>query len=328
MKERSHILHHLAWRAAGAGLLLLILSVVIFALMGLMPGDPIDLAVQANPELSSEDAARLRAYYGLDQPWHARYALWLKGALSGNFGISRSFNAPVWDVLAPRLLNTLYLVGLSLLLAVALALPLAIIAARRPYGWLDSGINFFCFAGISIPPFWLAMMLILIFAVTLQWLPAGGVLPVGAADEIGLRLRHLILPVTCLTLLTVGDFTRFIRAELLNQMSRDHIRTARAKGLPETQVLLRHALRAALVPAVTVIALSLGTVFSGALITEIVFAYLGMGKLIFDAITLNDYNLAMASLMLASAMVLLGNFLADIAYLLLDPRIRMGAQHG
>ena len=302
-----------------AGLLLL-LSFVIYGLIGLMPGDPIDLMRSADPRVSAADITRLKAVYGLDRPLVDRYFAWLGDALRGELGYSRLFAAPVWSTLLPRLGNSLLLMGSSFALALGVALVLGTAAARHPNSRLDNAINLFCFAGISIPTFWLALVLILVFAAGLGWLPASGIATTGAAD-LGDRLRHLVLPAATLTLASVGGYTRYVRAAMHEALAQDHIRTARAKGASETRVVLHHALRTALVPVTTILALSFGGLVSGALVTETMFAYPGMGKLIFDAVMGNDYNLALAALLLAAVTTMLANLGADLAYAWLDPRV-------
>jgi len=300
-------------------IVLALISFATYGLIGLMPGDPIDIMVMSNPDLSPADAARLKTLYGLDQPIVERYLRWAANALGGDLGYSRLHTRPVTEVLWPRLGNTVLLLGLSLVLAIALAIPLGIIAAVKRYSALDYGINLFCFAGVSVPPFWLALMLIILFAVQLNWLPAGGMGAPGAGFLE--RLPSLVLPVLTLTVLSVGSFIRFMRAAMLQTMRQDYIRTARAKGAAPGRVVIGHALRNALIPLATVIALSFGGLFSGALITETMFAWLGMGKTIYDAILGSDYNLALIGLLLATALTLFGNFLADVAYVALDPRV-------
>jgi peptide/nickel transport system permease protein len=299
-----------------------IMSFVVYALIGLMPGDPIDLMISSNPRLSPADALRLKALYGLDKPLIERYFAWARAALSGDFGYSRLYLQPVLNVLVPRLANTALLMGASLLCAYALALPLAIIAARRPGSLIDGVVNLLAFAGISVPSFWLALMLILVFAATLGWFPAGGVATIGDSS-LPDRLHHLVLPVATLTLVSMGAHLRYIRASMIETLRQDFIRTARAKGAGEFRVLVGHALRNAFIPVVTVLALSFGNLFSGALITETMFAYPGMGKLIYDSILGNDFNLALAGLLLATVMVLISNLAADIAYAAIDPRIAL-----
>ncbi len=300
---------------------LFVMSIVIYGLIGLMPGDPVDLMISADPDVTAEDAIRLRAIYGLDQPLWSRYLNWLSAAASGDFGYSRLYATPVWQAILPALSNTLVLLLASLALALAIALPAGIFAATRPYSLADYGINLAAFAGISMPPFWLGILLILVFSVFLGWLPAGGTAESAGATGMWERLQFLILPIAALTIAGVGGHTRYMRASMIETLRQDYIRTARAKGLGESRVVLGHALRNAMIPVVTVIALDLGVLFSGALITESVFAYPGMGKLIFDAIMGNDYNLALVGLLMATALTLLGNLLADVAYAALDPRI-------
>ncbi len=315
------MLSFLARRSLHSLIVLFVMSFIIYVLIGLMPGDPVDLMISADPDITSEDAIRLRAIYGLDQPLWSRYLHWLGAALTRDFGYSRLYAQPVWDAIIPALGNTLGLLISSLTLALVIALPAGIFAATRPYSLSDYGINLAAFAGLSIPPFWLGILLILLFAVTLGWLPAGGTADAGGATALWESLQYLILPIASLTIAGVGGHTRYMRASMIETLRQDYIRTARAKGLSESRVVLGHALRNAMIPVVTVIALDLGVLFSGALITETVFAYPGMGKLIFDAIMGNDYNLALVGLLLATALTLIGNLLADIAYASLDPRI-------
>ncbi|HLI12595.1 MAG TPA: ABC transporter permease [Alphaproteobacteria bacterium] len=313
---------YLSNRLLQAILVLLIMSAVIYWLIGLMPGDPIDLMLSANPKLTPADVARLKALYGLDQPLYLRYFHWLVAALHGDLGYSRSFSLPVLAVLMPRLGNTAWLMGASFVIAVAAAVPIGVAAAMRPQGQFDTLINLLCFAGISIPSFWLALLLIAFFAVDLGWLPAGGIVTIGDGSLLD-RVRHLILPVAALAVLSIAGFTRYTRAEMLEVMGEDYVRAARAKGLPEPVILFKHALRNALIPVVTVIGLDFGALFSGALVIETMFAYPGMGKLIYDSIMGNDFNLAMIALLFATLMTILANLLADLCVGWLDPRIRI-----
>ncbi len=300
---------------------ILVMSFIIYGLIGLMPGDPIDLMITSDPNITPEDAARLRALYGLDTPIIERYWHWLQGALTGDFGFSRMFARPVFDVIWPALGNTALLLGLSFVFALVIALPLGIIAAARPYSGLDYGINLFVFAGISVPPFWLGLLLIALFAVIFGILPAGGTAAASGASGIWESAKYLVLPIASLTIASIGGHTRYMRASMIETLRHDYIKTARAKGLSEVQVITRHALRNALIPVVTVIALDFGYLFSGALVTETIFAYPGMGKLIFDSIMGNDYNLALVTLLFATGLTLFGNFMADAAYIWLDPRL-------
>jgi peptide/nickel transport system permease protein len=315
------MLRFIAVRLLQALVVLLVMSFLIYGLIGLMPGDPIDLMINANPNLSPADAARLRTLYGLDLPIWQRYLNWLTAALQGDLGYSRMVSQPVLEVLEPRLLNTLLLLSVSLALSLAIAIPLGVFAARRPNSATDTAVNLLCFAGISVPPFWLALLFIILFSVTFGILPAGGMAPVGGDGGLGERLPYLVMPVATLTLVSIGGYTRFVRAAVLEQLRQDYIRTARAKGVSERGVVWRHALRNAMIPVVTIVALGFGNLFSGALVTETMFAYLGMGKLIYDSILGNDYNIALVGLLLATLMTLAGNLLADLGYAALDPRI-------
>ena len=308
-------------RFVQSAIVLAIMSFVIFWLMGLMPGDPVDLMISANPKITSEDAARLRALYGLDKPILERYFNWFSAAMTGDLGFSRLHAKPVLTVIGPALGNTLLLLGLSFILSLAIGLPAGIRAARDPYSKSDYTINLLAFAGISIPSFWLGLLLIIVFAVILKVLPASGIESIGGGGGIWDSAKFLVLPVATLTISSVGKHTRFMRASMIETLRQDYIRTARAKGASETRILYRHALRGALIPVTTIVALEFGFLFSGALITEIIFAYPGMGKLIFDAIMGNDFNLALVTLLFATVLTLLGNLLADLAYAWLDPRI-------
>ncbi len=320
---------YLASRAVGMLVTLTLMSFVVYVLIGLMPGDPIDMMIAGDPKMTSADAARLRALYGLDKPLVERYLAWALQAVQGNFGYSRSFGQPVLAVLGPRLLNTLTLAGLAFVLSAGIALPLGIWAAAHPRSRADYLINLLCFAGISAPPFWLALLLITLFAVFLGWLPAGGMAdPRPGASwiaNLSQQLRHLALPVLTLTLVQLGAYTRFMRGAMIEVLRQDFVRTARAKGASERRVMWGHAFANALAPVLTILALSFGGLLSGAVITETMFAWPGMGKAIYQAILDNDYNLALVGLLVATFATILGNLLADLAYVWIDPRVSLGS---
>ena len=309
-------------RIVQALLVLLVMSFVIYSLIGLMPGDPIDIMLSSNPGASPEVVAHLRAIYGLDQPIMLRYWHWLVAALQGDFGFSRTHAQPVMQVLGPALVQTCKLMFTAFAISVLLAFVLGIVSALRPGGVVDNLVSLFAFAGISVPVFWLALVMILVFAVHLHWFPASGISTVGDGS-IKDVVRHLFMPVATLALANTGQFTRFVRAAMIETLRMDHVRTARAKGAGEGRVVLVHAFRNALIPVVTVMALSFGGLFSGALITETIFAQPGMGKLIFDAIQGNDFNLALTGLLFATLVTLASNLAADLAYGWLDPRISL-----
>lgn len=312
-------------RLLQALLVLLIMSFVVYMLIGLMPGDPIDLMIASDPNLTAADAARLKALYGLDKPVIERYLNWLLSALSGDLGYSRLAAQPTLSVVLPRMGNTLILMACTLLLALGIALPAGIYAARKPYTKLDTLVNFLCFGGISMPSFWLGLLLIILFAVTLGWLPASGMAPVGS-ENFADRIPYLVMPVVTLTLLNAGVLTRHIRAAMMEQLRQDYVRTARAKGVAENTVVWKHALRNGMIPIVTIVSHDIGTLFSGAVVTETIFGYLGMGKLIYDSVMGNDFNVALVALLAATAMILLVNLLADIVYAALDPRVTFAAR--
>lgn len=305
---------------------ILLLSYVCFYLMTLMPGDPVELMIQSNPKITSEDIARLRDLYGLDQPAYQRYFNWAKTIATGDLGYSRTYRVPVQELMGPRLWNTFYLSFMSLTLSILISLPLGIYSALKPGSKLDYVVNFFSFGGISIPSFWLGLMLIIIFAVQLGILPAGGTETIGA-DTSSLwavfkdRMIYLTLPIVSLSVQQIGGFVRFVRSSMMEAMRNDFIRTAKAKGLERGVVIWKHGFRNALIPLITIIALSFSGLFSGAILTETVFAYQGVGKLVYDSIMANDYNVAMISFIISVSMVLLMNLLADILYGFADPRI-------
>ncbi len=312
----------LVGRLVQALLVLAVMSMLIYGLIGLMPGDPIDLMISSNPKLTAADAVHLRQLYGLDVPVGQRYLNWLYALAHGDPGYSRLYHQPVAEVLLPRLGNTLVLMTAALALALAIAVPAGVLAARHAGSTLDRAITLGCFAGISLPPFWLALLLMLVFAVGLGWLPAGGMASPAAGAGWTDRLPCLVLPVATLALAGIAGYTRYVRAAMIEVLPLDYIRTARAKGLSDFRVVWRHALRNALVPVLTMLGLEFGALFSGALVTETMFSWQGMGKLIYDSIMGNDYNVALIALLLATAMVQLGNLLADLGYAALDPRLR------
>lgn len=304
---------------------ILLLSYFCYYLMTLMPGDPVELMIQSNPRITSADVERLRSLYGLDQPVYVRYANWVKTIVSGDLGFSRTYRVPVSEIMGPKLLNTFILSFAALLFALIVAVPLGILTALKQNSKFDYIANLFAFAGVSAPSFWLGMMFILIFSVTFKWLPASGTFTIGE-DMSGFaaiwdRTKYLILPTLTLGYLEIGVFLRFTRSSMIEALRNDYIRTAKAKGLSKTRVVFAHAFRNALLPLVTILALSLATVFSGATITETVFAYQGVGKLVYDSIIANDFNVAMISFMISVSMVLIMNLIADIAYGFIDPRI-------
>ena len=310
-------------RLLGSLVVLAGMSFAIFALIGLMPGDPVDLMAGDGSDTTPESIAYLRLLYGVDTPIATRYWHWVIGLVHGDLGISRLQSQPVLEVIWPALANTILLTATAFIIATGLAIALGSVAALYRGGWPDRVIGLLAYLGISVPSFWLGLMLIYLFAVTLGWLPAGGT--PGPDDGAVHGAARMVLPVSTLVLGEVGGPTRYVRAAMIEVLGQDFIRTAHAKGVPPGRLVLNHALRNAMIPVVTIIALGLGHLFSGALLTETVFAWRGMGRMTLEAIQGNDYNLAMICVLLSTAMVLGANILADVAYTLLDPRI---ALHG
>ncbi|WP_318987509.1 ABC transporter permease [Falsiroseomonas ponticola] len=306
----------IAARLVQVAITLAILSFAMFLLIGLMPGDPIDLAIAGDPRLTAEDAARLRALHGLDQPLLARYLAWAAALLRGEFGFSRLFAQPVAAIIGPALLSTLALLGAALLVAAAIGLALGMLAAARPRA--APLVDAIAILGQSAPTFWLGILLIILFAVTLGWLPAGGTSEAGGLDA----LRFLPLPVATLAIANLAAYARHSAAALSHTLREPWVTAARARGNGEARLMLRHAFPNAAVPILQVAALDAGALVGGALITETLFARPGMGKLIYDAVMGNDTNLALIALLLVALVTMLATLAADLAQRALDPRLR------
>lgn len=295
---------------------LVIVSALTWLAMGLMPGDPLDLAMLSDPALTAADVERLRALHGLDRPLHERYLAWAAAVLRGEFGFSRLYGVSAASVLWPALGGTLVLVGSALLIAGGVGTALGVLAAVRPRR-VAPAVDALAVLMQSTPTFWLGIVLVIVFAVTLGWLPAGGMAEQGQA-----ALPFLVLPVATLAMANMAAYLRHAMAGMQAEMGRDYIRTARMKGLPERAVIWGHAFPNAALPVVTIAALDAGALVSGALVTETIFARPGMGKLIYDAIMGNDYNLALLALLLAALVTMLATLAADIVQRVIDPRVR------
>jgi len=295
-------------------LTLALLSLAAWLAIGLMPGDPASLALMSDPRLTPEDVARLRALHGLDRPLMERYLAWALGLLRGEFGYSRLFAQPVVAVLWPALRSTLVLVGLAVALAAVAGVALGALAALRPRagGFVDA----LALLAQAVPSFWLGILLIILFAVTLGWLPAGGLPGEGQP-----AWTFLVLPVATIGFGQMAAYARHSAAALGEALRQPWARSARARGASDQRVLWRHALPNAGVPLLTLLALDAGSLVSGALVTETVFARPGMGKLLYDAVMGNDYNLALLALLLVALMTMLATLAADIAQRWLDPRL-------
>jgi peptide/nickel transport system permease protein len=306
--------------------LLVLISVLVFGLLTSMPGDPLDTMLEDNPDFTFEDYMRLRAIYGLDDPVYIRYFKWSSQVLQGQLGYSRQYKIPVQNLVLPRLQNTMILSVSALIVALTGALLLGIISAVKQYSPIDYASMAFAFVGFSIPGFWLGLMLIVLFSVNLHWLPPGGIMSSdvqpGFWNQLADRGKYLIMPMVVTAFSEMASWTRYTRNSLLDVLQLDYLRTARAKGLNEQSVVMKHALKNSLLPLITVIGGSMSRFFAGAVITETVFSYPGMGKLLYDSVMGNDFVVSMAILMLLAFIVLWGNLIADVLYGVVDPRIR------
>jgi len=301
-------------------------TVVTFLLMHSTGGDYIP-GLTEDPRIRADDLARLRADLGLDRPLYLQYTSWIWGLLHGDFGRSMIDGSRVSSHILERLPATLELTVTAILLGVAIAIPLGIIGALKRGSRIDDGLTVVSVAGYAVPEFWLGLMLILVFSVSFQrwglpWLPSSGVTsPIGGGGLID-RLIHLVMPATVLSFIYLSIWSRFTRSSMLEVLSLDYIRTARAKGMPERRVTYLHALRNAVVPLVTLIGLELPGLVSGGLVVEVVFGWPGIGRFAFQRALAYDYTTVMGITTFAALLVVLGNLLADVLYAVLDPRIR------
>jgi len=306
--------------------LLIGVSLISFFVMHLAPGDP--TALFTDPNIDPVELARIRANWGLDKPIIVQYFYWLKNAVQGDFGNSYMTGQPVINEILERLPNTLLLMISSYILTLLITIPLGVLSAVKKGTWFDNLVTILSFAGMATPSFWLGLMLMLLFAVHLDWLPAVGMYdPLVQGGWVVRWLdvgKHMILPLTTMTMLSLAGITRYQRAAMLEVLNQDYIRTARAKGLPERVVIFKHALRNALIPIVTIMGLSLPGLFGGAFIIETIFAWPGMGRLGVMAIFQRNYPLIMGIVVFSAVLIMLGNLLADLGYALVDPRIRYG----
>jgi peptide/nickel transport system permease protein len=302
--------------------ILLGITLIVFFIASMMPGDAV-LAMISTDTPQAEDLIKLRrGQLGLDLPVYEQYGRWLGQLLQGNLGHSFQSGESVAAVIAARLPATLQLMGVALLFAIVLGVLLGVVSALKQYSWLDYSFTFLGFVGISIPDFFLGMVLVYVFALQLHLLPTSGITTAGEAYSLADNLRHLVLPALALGLVRTATFMRYTRASVLEVMNNDYVRTARAKGLREWLVVTRHILRNALIPVVTVIGLTLPVLFGGAVIIEMIFQWAGIGLMFISAVTARDSPVIMGYVLLSAIIVLASNLITDIAYGWLDPRIR------
>jgi peptide/nickel transport system permease protein len=315
------MIRYLGQRLVESAILLVVVSTITFALIHSAPGLP---SIAASLEQSQADRDRVIANLGLNDPLPMQYWRWVSGALRADFGTSLSYQGtPVMRLITDALPNTLLLSGSAFLLAIALSLPLGVLAAARHYSWFDHLMTLLSFLGASVPSFWLGLLGIIVFGVELHWLPTAGLSNDGPFSLLD-RLQHLILPMTVLAAASLAQLTRQMRSSMLDVLAADYVRTARAKGLPEQRVLTRHALKNALFPVITLIGLQVPILVGGAAIVETIFVWPGIGQLAVNAAFQRDYPTVMGVTLLISVMAIISNLAVDLSYTFLDPRVKAG----
>jgi peptide/nickel transport system permease protein len=297
------------------------ITLVVYAVLLLLPGDPVDVLL--GQEYDPEIAARMRAEWGLDQPIIVQYAKWLWHVVQGDWGRSMFSRKPVFDEVMAKLPLTLELVVLALAFELLISVPAGVISAVRPYTWWDYGASTFALIGVSIPSFFLGILLFLTFGLWLGWLPVQGYVPL--SESISENLRHLLLPTVALGVARTAILTRLVRASMLEVIRQEYVTTARSKGLAERLVINKHALKNALIPAVTVLGLQVGFLVGGAIIIEKLFALPGIGSYGIDAISNRDYPQVLGFILVSAVVFQVANLVVDFVYCFLDPRIRYGA---
>jgi peptide/nickel transport system permease protein len=297
--------------------LILVITVFTFVLINSAPGGP---SILLDPNMTPEDTERLRVLYGFDRPIYERYLLWLAQVLQGNLGFSFSVGRPVIEQISGALPATLLLSGMALLVAVFVGIPLGIVAAVRRNSWIDQTLTTVSSFGLSLPVFWYGLLLIILFAVVLRWLPAGGMFTPGNGS-FGDVVLHLILPVLTLSSSIMAELVRYTRSAMIGVLRQDYVRTARAKGVAETVVVTKHAFRTAMIPVVTLLGMLIPRLVGGAAVTESVFSWPGMGRLAVSAAFNQDYPTIMGITLVISVVVVVSNLVVDLLYAKLDPRV-------
>ena len=308
--------------------ILFIISVILFFLVRTAPGGPLTSA-RRNPNVTKEQIEALEEKLGLNDPLPVQYGRWMGDMLKGNLGESIKFRRPVNEMIAERIPNTLLLVGISFLLTLLIAIPIGVLSARKPYSAFDYSMTTVTFIGQSIPVYWLGLGLIVIFYITIKnpftgtpLFPVGGMNTQGKSGDLLDMLWHLVLPVTALSLGWIAWYSRFLRSSMMDVLHEDYVRTAKAKGVAENTVYYRHALRNAILPLVTLIALDLPSLFAGALFVETIFSWPGMGRLFWDAAKGRDYPVLLGVVMITAVLIIVCNILADLAYGWLNPQVK------
>ena len=303
--------------------LLIGISLAGFVLLRLAPGGPMAVYAQ-NPNMTEADMRRIEKILGLDQPVHLQYLKWAAGMASGELGFSYRTGRPVGEIISERVPATLQLMGVAYVIAVVLGLFTGIVSAIRRRSLFDYFATTTAMVGLSVPTFWFGLIVILVFAGGLRWIPSGGMATLGMPFSLWDRFIHLIGPAAVLGLWMTATWSRYARSSVLEVVGQDYIRTAHAKGLRGRTILLRHTLRNALIPLITLAGLEFRNLFGGALVTETVFSWPGVGRLYLDSLNYQDYSVILGLLLVTSVMVILGSLLADVLYAVADPRIRLG----
>jgi peptide/nickel transport system permease protein len=306
--------------------LLLLISMAVFLVLQILPAGPLSI-YENDPSLTTEDLARLEERFGLNDPIPVRYAKWLGTFVRGDLGYSLVTHQSVSVMIGDRLPNTLYLMAVAFVVTLLIALPIGMLSAVRQYSLLDHLATSLSFIGYAVPPFWSGLMFIILFSVQFrEWglpaFPASGMVTLGSDGGLADRIWHLVLPVSVLALFNAAHYTRYVRSSMLEVLHQDYVRTARAKGLAERGVVWVHALKNAALPVVTVITLDLPMLFSGAVVTESIFAWPGMGRLFLESAFRFDYAVLMGVVVITAGLVILSTLVADMLYAWLDPRIR------
>jgi peptide/nickel transport system permease protein len=301
---------------------LLGVSIALFALANSMPGDAVLAMISSDAPLAEELIKIRQGQLGLDQPLPVQYMRWVGQLAQGNLGFSYINGRPIGELIVERVPATVQLMGVSLLISLLIGMALGMIAAVKKYSLLDYLLTVAGFAGLSVPVFFLGMVLVYVFALRLGWFPTSGMGTIGEAYSLRANLLHLVLPALTLSLVRIPMFMRYTRASMLSVLGDDYVRTARAKGLLERTVLLRHVLRNALIPVITVVGVTLPVLFGGAIIVETIFQWPGIGLLYISAVSQRDIPLLMGIALVSAVLVLASNLLADVAYAVVDPRIQ------
>ncbi len=302
--------------------LLIGVSIIGFAMMHLAPGGP--LAVYTlNPTITAQDIERIKHIFGLDQPIHIQYLKWAYGIFTGNWGFTFFGGRPVLQVILERFPATFLLMGSAMSLAILIGMLIGVLGAVRRYSIFDYLATTGAMVALSFPTFWFGLMTIFIFSLKLGWLPSGGMYTLGGEEDILDLFRHLILPTMVLALVLVAQWSRYSRSSFLEVIHQDYIRTAKSKGLSAGRILLRHAFPNAVAPLIALAGIQLPWLFSGALVTETIFGWPGMGRLFVDALTMKEYPVLMGMIMITAMFVIIGNLVADVINALIDPRIRL-----